>query len=96
MKTINIKLPLDIVQELDDRGQLNPHYITDFIMSNIEDIGTLDKPVGKLGYYYTLKIADNLHQSIRVIAKEHKLPMNELLGRLFLTTKDNNTWLISN
>lgn len=85
MKTITIKLPLGVVQEMDDRGQLNPYYITDFINKNLEHLGAGDKSVGHLGYYYTLKVKDNLHQQISEIAKQCKLPMNEMLGRLFIT-----------
>lgn len=87
MKTINIKLPFKAVEEMDDRAQLNPYYITDFISKHLEHQPE-DKPVGRLAYYYALKVTDSLHQEINVRAKEEGLAMSEFLGRLFLSLYD--------
>ena len=87
MKTINIKLPISSVQEMDDRGQLNPYYITDFISKNLEHQPE-DKPLGRLAFYYALKVTDELHYNISVRAKEEGLAMSEFLGRLFLSLYD--------
>jgi len=87
MKTINIKLSLPHVQEMDDRGQLNPYYITDFINKHIGN-EIEDHPVGRLGYYYALKVDEKLHNTVATRAKKEGLAMGELLGRLFLSYYD--------
>ena len=91
MKTLNIKIPLSIAQQLDDREHLNPIYLTQFITDNLprgynllsRDY-SLDKPIGELSYNYTFKITKDLHKSIKLIALEVDLPMNELIGRLLV------------
>lgn len=93
MRTINIKLPIDRVQEMDDRGQLNPSYIGDFVYIHTQKWGAgfdldIKNPTGKLSYYYTLKVNSELHSKVKSWAKESKLPVSELLGRLFVNYYD--------
>ena len=45
---------------------------------------SLDKPIGELSYNYTFKITKDLHKSIKLIALEVDIPMNELIGRLLV------------
>lgn len=83
MKTINIKIPLDIAQDLDDRARLNPQWITSFILDNWPHVDLVtDKPVEGLSYNYAFKVEDDLHKLVKLKSVELDLPMNELLGRL--------------
>lgn len=81
LKSINAKIPLSVAQHLDDRGQLNPQYLTYFIRFNmLRPIP--DEHIDELSYNYTFKIDADLHRSIKLCAMDNNLPMNELLGRL--------------
>lgn len=83
MKTINIKIPLDIAQDLDDRARLNPQWLTSFILDNWPSVSLVkDKPVEGLSYNYAFKVEDDLHKLVKLKSVELDLPMNELLGRL--------------
>lgn len=83
MKTINIKIPLNIAQDLDDRARLNPQWLTSFILANWENVTlVIDKPVEGLSYNYSFKVDDKLHKMVKLKAVELNMPMNELLGRL--------------
>ena len=83
MKTINIKIPLDIAQDLDDRARLNPQWLTSFIVVNWKYVGLVaDKPLEGLTSNYSFKVVDELHKTVKFKAVELDLPMNELLGRL--------------
>ena len=83
MKTINIKIPLDIAQDLDDRARLNPEWLTSFILANWPHVDlVMDKPVKGLSSNYAFKVEDDLHKMIKLKAVELDIPMNELLGRL--------------
>lgn len=83
LKTINIKIPLDIAQDLDDRARLNPQWLTSFIIyhwSNVKQV--IDKPVEGLTSNYSFKVEDYIHKMVKLKSVELDLPMNELLGRL--------------
>ena len=83
MKTINIKIPLDIAQDLDDRARLNPQWLTSFIVVNWSYVSLVtDKPVVGMAYNYSFKVDDDIHKMVKLKAVELDLPMNELLGRL--------------
>lgn len=82
MKSLNVKIPLSIAQHMDDRAQLNPTYIANFITEYIANADNLDKPISELSYNYTFKIDNDLHKTIKLTALEVNLPMNELVGRL--------------
>lgn len=82
MKSLNAKIPLSVAQRMDENAQLNPTYLAQFITDNLSYIYSLDKPINELSYNYTFKIDDDLHKSIKLIALEADLPMNELVGRL--------------
>lgn len=82
MKSLNVKIPLSVAQRMDDNAQLNPIYLTQFIIDNLTYVYSLDKPINELSYNYTFKIDTDLHKSIKLIALEADLPMNELVGRL--------------
>ena len=83
MKTINVKIPLDIAQDLDNRGRLNPQWLTTFILSHWAYVGLVkDKPIEGLTYSYAFKIDEKIHKMVKFKAVELDVPMNELLGRL--------------
>ena len=85
MKSLNIKIPLSIAKEMDDRGQLNPAFISAFIKNNLWTVDgnkELDKPIKEMSYNYTFKIDSDLHKTIKLISIQIGLPMNELVGRL--------------
>ena len=83
MKTINIKIPLDIVQDLDERDRLNPQWLTTFILAHWAYVSLVkDKPIEGLTYSYAFKIEDDIHKMVKLKAVEFDVPMNELLGRL--------------
>jgi len=83
MKTINIKIPLNIAQDLDDNARLNPQWLTSFILANWSQVSiVIDKPVEGLSYNYSFKVDDKLHKMVKLKAVELDIPMNDLLGRL--------------
>lgn len=82
MKSISIKIPLEVAQHMDDRAQLNPIYLTEFITAKLNHADSLDKPISDLCYNYTFKIDNELHKTIKMKAMEVDLPMNDLVGRL--------------
>ena len=83
MKSLNIKIPLSVAQLMDDNAQLNPEYITSFIVEHYNKSDSLDQPISEICYSYTFKIDDRLHKAIRLQAFELELPMNEMVGRMF-------------
>lgn len=83
MKSISIKIPVSIAQRMDDNAQLNPVYLTQFIIDNLHQDDSLDKPISELCYNYTFKIGDDFHKLIKLKAIELELPMNEMVGRMF-------------
>lgn len=83
LKSINIKIPLTIAQRLDDRGQLNPQYISQFI-TTFSDSEVPKLPISELTYNYTLKVNADLHKKMKIRSIENNLPMNEMLGRLLV------------
>lgn len=83
MKTINIKIPLDIARDLDERARLNPQWLTSFIVVNWSYVSLVkDKPIEGLTYNYAFKVEDEIHKMVKLKSVEFDIPMNELLGRL--------------
>ena len=82
MKSLNVKIPLSVAQTMDDKAQLNPMYMSKFIINHLDHADSLDKPISELSYNYTFKIGNALHKHIKLKAIELDLPMNELVGRL--------------
>lgn len=88
MKSVNMKIPIDLAQELDVEDNLNPSFMTEKIMDYLPLSRYLTNPVEGLCYNYTFKINDTLHKDIKIMAINMNLPMNELLGRLIVTYYD--------
>lgn len=82
MKSLNVKIPVSIAQDMDSNEELNPMLLSAFITRNLIHADSLDKPITELCYNYTFKIDDELHKTIKLKALEIDLPMNELVGRL--------------
>lgn len=82
MKTLNIKLPLSIAQQLDDKAELNAQSIGRFVASHLNT--PLAKiPIQEVTLNYSFKVQDDLHRSIKLKAIDEGLAMNELIGRMF-------------
>lgn len=83
MKSLNIKIPLTVATDLDDRGRLNPDYLTSFIITHLDMISTIkDKPINQLSYNYTCKVHPDLHKTLKLLSIENNLAMNDMVGRL--------------
>lgn len=83
MKSLNIKIPLSIAQQLDDNAQLNPEYLTGFLVSHLSYGSTIkNHKLEGLMYNYTFKAPKDLHRMVKLKAIELDLPMNEFAGRL--------------
>lgn len=83
MKTINVKIPLEIACDMDNRARLNPQWLTTFIITNWSYVDLVkDWPINDLTYNYTFKVPAELHKMIKLQAIELDIPMNELIGRL--------------
>jgi hypothetical protein len=81
MKSINVKIPLSIAQAMDDRAQLNPHYLTYFINAYIGK-PVPEQPIQELTYNYTFKVEDSTHKAAKLKSIESNMAMNEIIGRL--------------
>ena len=82
MKTITIKINLDQAQELDDRAQLNPTFIGEFITRHVHDdfIGGRST---QLPFTYTLKVSNELHKAIKMAALQEDMTMSEYVRQMF-------------
>ena len=82
MKTITIKINLDQVQELNDRAQLNPSFIGDFITRYLH-AGQPRCRSTQLAFTYTLKVSNELHKSLKMAALQKDLTMSEYVRQMF-------------
>lgn len=83
MKSLNIKISVTTAKAMDNNAQLNPSYITSFIVAQLNRVDSiLDKPITELAYNYTFKVPADLHQVIKLKSVEKGVPMNDLIGRL--------------
>lgn len=83
MKSLNIKIPLSICANMDDRGELNPQWITKFIKGYMnKEIES--KPIQEFTVNYTFKIDDNVHREIKLKAIDYDIAMSEFVGRLLV------------
>jgi hypothetical protein len=81
MRSINVKIPLTIAQAMDERAQLNPHYLTYFINAYVgKDVP--EQPIQELTYNYTFRVEDATHKALKLKSIDINLPMNEIVGRL--------------
>lgn len=85
LKTLSIKLPVSIMQQLDNAGQLNPKWVSDFLalhmFDNLNSV-TLDA-TRELVVTYSFKLSDDLHKMIKREALERDLTIIEFVRRVF-------------
>ena len=83
MKTITIKLNLDQAQELDDRAQLNPTFVSEFITRHLHDTFIGERRSTQLPFTYTLKVSNELHKNLKMAALYKDLTMSEYVRQMF-------------
>ena len=83
-KSLNIKIPLSILKQLDDNGQLNPSYLECFIVAHLHTNEGLNEPVAELSYNYTFKIDSEVHKVVKLKSIELGINMNEYVARLLV------------
>ena len=82
MKTLTIKLNMSDAQTMDDRGQLNSKFLTDFIRDHMGR-AFLDGAPRELVYTYTFKVPDDVHKAVKLAAIEDNLTMSEYVRQMF-------------
>ena len=83
MKTITIKINLDQAQELDDRAQLNPSFISEFIAHYLHGMFIGEQRSTQLPFTYTLKVSNELHKGLKMAALQKDLTMSEYVRQMF-------------
>ena len=83
MKTITIKINLDQAQELDDRAQLNPTFISEFITHHLHDAFIGERRSTQLPFTYTLKVSNELHKALKMAALQNDMTMSEYVCQMF-------------
>lgn len=83
MKSLSVKIPVDIAKQLDDNAQLNPRWMSGFLIINMKK-KVPDSPAEGLMVNYTCKIDDLLHKHVKLQAIENDLPINEFVARLLV------------
>lgn len=84
MKTLTIKLPLSIAQSLDDRGALNPKFVSDFLSLYIygKPVSEDDRTPDML-FTYSFKVDEHIHAMVKDEAAKQGLSIVEFVRRLF-------------
>ena len=82
MKTITIKINLNQVQELEDRGQLNPKFVSEFITRYLH-AGQPPYRSTQLPFTYTLKVSNELHKALKMAALQDDMTMSEYVRQMF-------------
>lgn len=85
MKTLTIKLPVSIMQLLDNNGQLNPTWVSGFISNYMFNRLTAEprEASRELLVTYTFKVNDDLHKMVKREALENDLSIVEFVRRIF-------------
>ena len=83
MKTITIKINFDQAQELDDRAQLNPTFVSDFITRHLHDALIGERRSTQLPFTYTLKVSNELHKALKMAALQNDITMSEYVRQMF-------------
>lgn len=85
MKTLTIKLPVSVMQLLDNSAQLNPKWVSDFIsLYMYYDLQPLNREASReLLVTYSFKVSDDLHKSVKREALENDLSIVEFIRRIF-------------
>lgn len=83
MKTLTIKTNLDNAEQLYDRGQLNPAFISDFIQNHLGHALIGERRASQLSFTYTFKVSDELHKAVKIAALNEDLTMSEYVRQMF-------------
>ena len=83
MKTITIKINLDQAQELDDRAQLNPTFVSEFITRHLNAAFIGVRRSTQLPFTYTLKVSNELHKALKMAALQEDMTMSEYVRQMF-------------
>lgn len=83
MKTITIKINLDQAQELDDREQLNPMFVSEFITQYVHGMFIGEQRSTQLPFTYTLKVSNELHKALKMAALQKDMTMTEYVRQMF-------------
>ena len=83
MKTITIKINLDQAEELDDRAQLNPTFVSEFITRHLHAAFIGEHRSTQLPFTYTLKVSNELHKALKMAALQDDLTMSEYVRQMF-------------
>ena len=83
MKTITIKINSDQVQELNDRAQLNPMFVSEFISRHLHDAFIGERRSTQLPFTYTLKVSNELHKALKMAALQNDMTMSEYVRQMF-------------
>jgi hypothetical protein len=86
-KSLFIKIPIHIAEQMSENAHLNPNWIEGFLVLNYRNI-TPDIKLEGLNMNYTFKIDSELHKQIKLLAFENGMNISEYVGRLFLTYYD--------
>lgn len=81
MKSMNVKIPIDIAQRMSDEGRLNSQFLSTFI-TNYLTFEFDDEPLSHLVVNYTFKLDEDVHKKAKLQSIEKGIPMNEMIGRL--------------
>jgi hypothetical protein len=84
LKSLSIKIPIEIAQLMDDNAEYNPNWLTGFLVLNYSRKAP-EAPLTGLNMNYTFKIDEGLHKAVKLAAIENNLPINEFVGRLLVT-----------
>lgn len=84
MKALSIKLDIATAQKMDDRGELNPAFISAFIYQNFSYAPVVSVPEGLI-FSYTFKVTDELHRMVKTQAARYGLSIGEYVRLLFKT-----------
>ena len=83
MKTITIKINSDQVQELNDRAQLNPTFVSEFITRHLNAAFIGERRSTQLPFTYTLKVSNELHKALKMAALQNDMTMSEYVRQMF-------------
>ena len=83
MKTITIKINLNQVQELDERAQLNPKFVSEFITRHLHDAFIGERRSTQMPFTYTLKVSNELHKALKMAALQNDMTMSEYVRQMF-------------
>ena len=83
MKTITIKINLDQAQELNDRAQLNPIFVSNFIKHYVYGMFIGEQRSTQLSFTYTLKVSNELHKTLKMAALQKDMTMSEYVRQMF-------------